>query len=190
MLPRLILASASEGRRDLLAKAGYQFEVLPSGVDEPPFEGFPGPRAYVQYLAWLKAEAVSSHINDGVIIAADSIAWLDKRVIGKPLDRDDARRIINWLSGTSHQLWTGVCLWERPTDRQLCWQEHSLVAMRRLIPAEVEEYLETGIWQGKSGAYAIQEHDDPYVRVLEGSISNVVGLPVESLSAALQVFSR
>jgi nucleoside triphosphate pyrophosphatase len=190
MTPRLILASASEGRRDLLTRAGYEFEVFPSGVEEPPFRGFPGPRAYVQHVAWLKAEGVSSHISEGIIIAADSIAWLNGEVIGKPADRDDARRIIQALSGSCHELWTGVCLWRRPSDRQVCWQERSLVSMKWLTPAEVEIYLDTGTWVGKSGAYAIQDRDDPYVKVLEGSKSNVVGLPLESLRGALQDFAE
>lgn len=190
MFPRLILASASQGRRDLLTRAGYSFEVKPSGVDEPPFIGFPGPRAYVQHLAWLKAAGVADPIPEGLIIAADSIGWLNGQVIGKPADRADARRIIELLSGSCHELWTGVCLWQRPGDRQVCWQERSQVFMKPFSPAELEKYLDTGTWQGKSGAYAIQDRDDPYVEVRAGSRSNVVGLPLETLAEALQVFAR
>jgi len=188
--PRLILASASEGRRDLLARAGYCFEVMPSGVEEPPFVGFSHPRAYVQHLAWLKAEGAAARLQEGLIIAADSVAWLDGAVIGKPIDRADARRIIARLSGSEHELWTGVCLWRRPTDRQVCWQEKSVVAMKALAPAEIESYLDLGIWEGKSGAYGVQEQNDPYVRVITGSLSNVIGLPLERLAAELQLIAN
>jgi septum formation protein len=185
-MPRLILASASEGRRELLTRAGYDFDMIPSGVEEPPFEGFTTPRAYVQHVAWLKAAAVADRVDAGVVLAADSIAWLHGAVIGKPVDREDARRIITLLAGTEHEIWTGVCLWLRPTDRQVCWQERSRVAFRPLSPAEVEAYLDTGRWEGKSGAYAIEQEDDPYVRIIEGSVSNVVGLPLNSLREVLQ----
>jgi septum formation protein len=188
--PRLILASASAGRRDLLARAGYRFEVMPSGVEEPPFVGFSHPRAYVQHLAWLKAEGVAARVQEGLVIAADSVAWLAGAVIGKPTDRVDARRIIARLSGSEHELWTGVCLWRRPADRQLCWQEKSVVAMKSLSPVEIETYLDLGTWEGKSGAYGIQEQNDPYVRVVAGSMSNVIGLPLESLGAGIQLIAK
>jgi septum formation protein len=182
---RLILASGSAGRRDLLARAGYSFEVRSSGVEEPPFVGFPGPRAYVQHVAWLKAEAVARQLTDGLILAADSIAWHAGEVIGKPADRADAARILRALGGSVHELWTGVCLWLKPTDWQICWQECSQVFMRPLTSQELEAYLDTRAWEGKSGAYAIQEAGDPYVELRSGSVSNVVGLPLESLAQVL-----
>jgi septum formation protein len=183
---RLILASASLGRRALLAQAGYQFELQLSGVDEPPFAGFPGPRAYVQHVAWLKAAAVAPTVGHGIVLAADSIAWHEGDVIGKPADLPDARRILERLGGTTHELWTGVCLWRRPDDWQVCWQEVSIVAMRRWTPEELDAYLASGVWEGKSGAYGIRERDDPYVRLVQGSLSNVIGLPMESLDRVLR----
>lgn len=185
---RLILASASLGRRALLTQAGYSFELQPSGVEEPPYVGFPSPRAYVQYVAWLKAEAVATKVIASIVIAADSIAWDGQEVIGKPADEADARRILQRLGGTQHELWTGVCLWRRPDDWQICWQEASIVEMRRWTPAELSDYLASGVWEGKSGAYGIRERDDPYVRLVQGSLSNVIGLPMESLGRALQMF--
>jgi septum formation protein len=182
---RLILASASEGRRDLLRRAGFEFEVMPSGVEEPSGEGVTDPRAYVHQVAWMKAAAVAGKVSEGIVLAADSVGWQGGEIIGKPTDRDDARRILRRLSGTTHELWTGVCLWLRPEDVQVCWQERSLVQMKALSDAELESYLDTGAWEGKSGAYAIQEAGDPFLTVLEGSVSNVVGLPVETLSGLL-----
>jgi septum formation protein len=181
---RLILASGSPARRDLLARAGYRFEVLPANIDEPSGEGFPDARSLVQHTAWLKAAAVAPRVDKGIVLAADTVGWLHGRVIGKPADEADARRILRLLAGTEHELWTGVCLWRRPDNFQLAWQEVSRVAMAPLSNEELDAYLSTRTWQGCSGAYAIQEDDDPYVRVVEGSTSNVIGLPMETTARA------
>lgn len=177
----LILASSSPSRRDLLARAGFCFEVVPPNIYEPDGAGICDIRAYVAELAWRKAAAVAPGIAWGVVLAADSVGWHGGEVIGKPRNRADARRILQRLSGTEHELWTGVCLWLRPEDWQIAWQEKSRLFMRPLTESELESYLDTGQWQGKSGAYAIQEQNDPFLTVLEGSVSNVIGLPVETL---------
>ena len=182
---RLILASGSLGRRELLKLHGYTFEVKPSQIDEPAEARLGDCRHYVGELAWLKAAAVAPTVDDGVVVAADTVGWLNGKVIGKPEDEADARRILTALSGTVHELWTGVCLWARPGDWQLCWQERSLVRMKALTAPEIDEYLRTRKWEGCSGAYAIQLPDDPYLTVAEGSVSNVIGLPMESLGQAL-----
>jgi septum formation protein len=189
---RLILASGSPARRDLLRRAGLAFEVLPANVDEPGSAAFADPRSYVEHVAWLKAAAVAPRVAiergepAAVVIAADTVGWLDGRAIGKPADREDARRILRTLSGTEHELWTGVCLWRRPGDLQLAWQEMSRVAMKAMTDTEMETYLDSRLWEGCSGAYAIQEGEDPYVRLLKGSMTNVIGLPMESLARVLE----
>jgi septum formation protein len=182
---RLILASGSPARRDLLTRAGLAFDVMPAAIDEPSGEGFSDPRTYVQTVAWLKAAAVAPRVETGVVLAADTVGWLDGHVIGKPEDEADARRILTTLGGREHELWTGVVLWRRPDDLQIAWQEHSLVHFRKLTDAELNAYLATRQWQGCSGAYAIEEHDDPYVTLRAGSLSNVIGLPMESLCLRL-----
>ena len=182
---RLILASASMARRDLLTQAGYTFDVLPAHIDEPTGSGFTEPRSYVQQVAWMKAAAVAPQVLEGVVLSADTVGWLDGQVIGKPADADDARRILRFLGGRDHELWTGVCLWRRPDDLQLAWQERSRVHFKRLSDPELDTYLATRTWQGCSGAYAILEENDPFVRVLEGSLSNVIGLPMETLARVL-----
>src|SRR5438105_4361172 len=120
---RLILASGSPARKDLLTRAGYSFDVLPANVDEPTGAGFTDPRTYVQNVAWLKANAVAPRVASGLVLAADTVGWLDGQAIGKPEDEADARRILRFLSGREHELWTGVCLWRRPGDLQTAWQE-------------------------------------------------------------------
>jgi len=187
---RLILASGSPARRELLAQAGYGFEVIPSRIEEPEPAGCRDPRAFVQQVAWLKAAAVAPRVSSGVVLAADTVGWLQSRVIGKPADEADARRILRLLGGTTHELWTGVCLWRRPDDLQLAWQEVSRVAFRPLTDAELDSYLATRMWQGCSGAYAIGGEDDPFVRLVSGSRTNVIGLPMETLERALRVLAR
>jgi septum formation protein len=183
---RLILASGSQGRRWLMQQAGYQFEVKPSHIDEPTEARLGDCRHYVAELAWLKSEAVAKTERDGLIIAADTVGWLHGKVVGKPDDEAHARRIIQSLSGTVHELWTGVCLWLRPGDWQFSWQERSLVRMKALSDAEIDSYLKTRKWEGCSGAYAIELPHDPYLTVEEGFVSNVIGLPMESLAKAFE----
>lgn len=186
---RLILASGSPARRDLLTRAGYAFEVLPANVDEPTGPGFADARSLVQHAAWIKAAAVAGRLGAGagavVVLAADTVGWIDGRVIGKPADEADAQRILRTLSGREHELWTGVCLWRPADGMQLAWQEVSVVAFKPLTDAELSGYLATRQWEGCSGAYAIQEHDDPFIRVVRGSVSNVIGLPMDTTSMAL-----
>jgi septum formation protein len=185
---RLILASGSPARRELLERAGISFTVQPAHIDEPTGAGFTDPRTFVHTVAWLKAAAVAAAIPEGLILAADTVGWLDGHVMGKPDDESDARRILTTLGGREHELWTGVVLWRRPDDVQICWQEWSRVFFKKLTTDEVDGYLRTRQWQGCSGAYAIQEENDPFVQLRSGSISNVIGLPMESLACRLKEF--
>jgi nucleoside triphosphate pyrophosphatase len=186
---RLTLASGSHGRRHLLERAGYVFDLKPSNVPEPTEAVNGNIRDYVMHVAWTKAAAVGPTVFDGVVLAADSVGWIDGHVIGKPEDEADARRILQTLSGRVHELWTGVCLWRVTDGWQLQWQEVSRVRMKELSPAEIDTYLKTRQWVGCSGAYAIQEVNDPYLTVVEGSLSNVIGLPMESLAKSLKLLA-
>ena len=190
MARRLILASGSLGRRELLKLYGYEFDVRPANIDEPTEARLGDCRHYVGELAWLKAAAVAASVDEGIVIAADTVGWQHGKVVGKPVDEADARRIITALAGTTHELWTGVCLWIRPGDWQLCWQERSLVSMVPLTAAQIEDYLRTRQWEGCSGAYAIRLPEDPYLTVVEGTVSNVIGLPMESLAEHLTRIDR
>ncbi len=187
---RLILASASPARRELLTEAGYTFDVIPADIDEPRGQGVRDIRAFVQQVAWSKAAAVAPRVPDGIILAADTVAWCDGSVIGKPVDAADARRILRQLGGKEHELWTGACLWRRPDDVQLAWQEVTRVLFQPLDDAALETYLATRQWANNSGAYAIEGLDDPYVRIVQGSLSNVIGLPMETTLTYLHWFAN
>ncbi len=186
MSKKLILASGSLGRRELLKFHGYEFEVKPSNVPEPTDAADGDIRRYVADLAWRKAAAIGPMVADGIVIAADTVGWQHGKVVGKPDDEADARRIISALSGTTHELWTGVCVWHRPGDFHVCWQEVSEVAMVPLTPTQIDDYLKTRKWEGCSGAYSIEMPNDPYIAVTKGSVSNVIGLPMESLAKVLE----
>jgi septum formation protein len=187
---RLILASGSPARRELLTQAGYSFDVRPANLYEPSGIGVTDIRAFVHEVAWKKAALVATEVDAGVVIAADTVGWLNSQVIGKPEDEEDARRILNRLGGTVHEIWTGTVLWGRPGNVQICWQESSRVAFKRLTGAELDGYLASRTWRGCSGAYAIEGRDDPFVRLVSGSLSNVIGLPMEMLARLLPLLAH
>jgi septum formation protein len=181
---RLILASGSPQRERLLREAGYEFDVLVPGDDEPPTEAFADAAAYVVHTAWCKARQVAAQVAQGRVLAADTVVALEGRIIGKPSDCVDARRILSELSGSVHQCLTGVCVWQRPADVWLGGVEITELRMRTLSAAELDAYLASDRWVGKAGAYAIQD-DDPYASIIRGSHSNVVGLPMDLVSRLL-----
>jgi septum formation protein len=184
---RLILASGSRDRRKLLEQAGYVFDVIPADIEEPRDAQFNDCRQFVQQVAWMKAQAVAEKVHNGVILTADTVGWHKGKVIGKPDDARHARQILKELGGTIHELWTGCCLWKRPDNWQLCWQEVSRCRVKTFSDAELEAYIATNRWVGCSGAYSIEGENDPYVKVVEGSVSNVIGLPMESLTRMLSL---
>jgi septum formation protein len=184
-VPRLILASASPRRKQLLLEAGHTFEIVPSDVDEP--EPGPGtiPAEYVAELAWRKASAVARKVRHGLVLAADTACSVGGQILNKPVDRHDAERMIRLQEGRDSDVLTGLCLYRADCHEWVGAVELSVVRFRRLDDAERAAYLETERWRGKAGAYGIQDRD-PFVTMTRGSFSNVVGLPMERLSALLR----
>jgi len=175
----LILASASPRRRELLESAGYRVRVMPSPIPEPEeLEGVATPVELAEGLSRFKAEHVARFVESGVLLAGDTVVAIDRTLYGKPTDRADARRIIEALAGTTHDVVTGVTLLDIESGR-------TRVTMRSLSEEEIEAYLDTGAWEGKAGAYGIQDHGDEFVTALEGSFTNVVGLPMELVERML-----
>lgn len=182
---RLILASGSPRRRQLLAEAGYQFQVMASDIDESQVPLHAKPAEIAELLAIRKAQAVARAHPDAVVLGADTVVALGDLTLGKPADLSDARRILSLLSGTAHHAITAVSVICADASIQLSQTVWSSVHMRRLTGEEMERYLRTGLWEGKAGAYGIQD-DDPFVTRIDGSQSNIVGLPMAEASQLLQ----
>jgi septum formation protein len=187
MKPRLILASASPRRQGLLAEAGYPFEVDPSGIEEPEPASAELPHAYAAQLAWRKAAAVARRRETGLILAVDTVCAVGDHILNKPLDRSDALRMIRLQEGQDTEVISGICLYRAERHEWIGAIEVSVVHFRELRESERERYLDSGRWQGKSGAYGVQD-GDPFVTVARGSFSNVVGLPMERLAALVETY--
>lgn len=177
---RLILASASPRRRELLASLGVRFEVLPCPLPEPeckPEAITTG--AWAEALACFKAAAVAERHRDCWVLGADTIVVCARQLLGKPRDIDDARRMLELQAGRATEVITGVCLTYRADAvHRLVGHCRTLVWMRDRLD-ERETYLASGDWRCKAGAYGIQTVGDRLVARIEGSFSNVVGLPLE-----------
>ena len=187
---RLVLASASPRRRQLLADAGYIFDVVPSDVDESASPDT-DPDDTARALALAKARDVAGRVGvPAVVLGADTLVACTGQIIGKPADADDARRILHTLSRTPHQVITGVALVDTADGHERVESDTSRVIMKPMSPADIDVYIASGAWQGKAGAYAVQEEGiDRFILRIDGSFSNVVGLPLELVQTLLKEFN-
>ena len=183
---RLILASASPRRRQLLKEAKFDFVVEPADIDEenhPPL----APGDLAQWLALAKCAVIADRFPADVVLAADTVVALGSQILGKPRDVAHAREMLGQLSGTIHEVITGVAIACRATSLKLDARVHSTVQMRKLWPSEIDQYVASGQWMGKAGGYGIQDAD-PFVTRISGDLTNIVGLPmprtIELLAAA------
>ena len=183
---KLILASRSPRRRELLTEAGYEVEVVPPLGDETPPQGETDPHRIAIALALRKARSVYLQRDEGLILGADTITVLDGEILGKPKDPEDARRTLRKLTGTKHAVITGLCLINATTGEAVCASEETGVEMKEMTDAEIEQYVSSGESMGASGAYKIQETGDRFVENIEGSFSNIVGLPLNLLEELLK----
>jgi septum formation protein len=181
VLPPLILASASPRRADLLAAAGLEFSVRPVEVDERPLDG-EAPPDYVLRVARNKARACNA-TSDDVVLAADTAVVIDGLILGKPTDDADAARMLRLLSGRVHHVLTGVAV--RRGSREVVAVETTAVTFDRLNEDEIRWYVASGEPRDKAGAYAVQGLASRFVTRIDGSHSNVVGLPVARVSRLL-----
>jgi septum formation protein len=172
----LVLASASPRRAELLRAAGIPFTVRPADLDESVLAG-ESPEAYVRRLAEAKAEAAAAYVGPTFVLSADTVVVVDDVILGKPVDAADAARMLRLLSDRTHEVLTGVCLNGHNGRRDLR-VERTMVEFSRLGDADIAWYISTGEPMDKAGAYAIQGGASRYVTRIEGSYSNVVGLPV------------
>jgi septum formation protein len=180
MKSRIVLASASARRAELLSAAGFEFDVVPADVDETALANEP-PRDYVLRVANAKAEHVATlpHTNGRIVLAADTTVVAGGRLMGKPKDRDEAASMLRLLSGATHEVLTGVVL--RQGNRHLDAVVATRVQFQPLTPAEMAWYLDSGEPEGKAGGYGIQGRAARFIDRIEGSWSNVVGLPISTV---------
>ncbi len=180
----LVLASASERRRELLVRLGVEFEVVTSGADETAPQGMAADEVAC-VIARRKALSVAPSRDEPVLGADTIVVAADGEILGKPADAADARRILAKLSGTTHRVVTGVCLATDRGRRVATESCSTSVTMRPLDDDEIAAYVATGECFDKAGAYAIQETADRFVTRLDGSFTNVVGLPLELVARML-----
>ena len=183
---RLILASRSPRRRELLAEFGYQFDVIPpsEASEDAPCRG-ESPREFVARMARQKAADVAGRVDAGWVLGCDTVAECDGRILGKPDDENHARAMLQTLSGREHRVFSGLCLWKVPDGNPVVRVAVTLLRMDRLSDEQLDEYLAGGRWKGKAGAFGYQDRLG-WVHVSEGSASNVVGLPMELLAEMLR----
>ena len=178
----LILASQSPRRRHLLKEAGYDFTVVPpSNSAECGICSGENPAQLVARLAYQKAADVAQLFSEGLILGCDTIAECDGQILGKPEDESHARQILQTLSGREHRVFSGLCLWRLPGKEPRVEVDVTTLRMDRLSDVQLDEYLQSGSWEGKAGAFGYQDRLG-WVHVVEGSESNVVGLPMELLA--------
>jgi septum formation protein len=183
---KLILASASERRAQILRDAGIPFTQLSSAIDETPYPG-ESPHDLVQRLATAKAELVAVRaVGPAIVIGADTEVTLDGSIFGKPKSSDDARHMLERLSGRTHSVITGVTLIRLPDAERLTFAETTHVYFATLSAEEISRYLSTGEPYDKAGAYGIQGRAGRYIPRIEGCYFNVVGLPLARLQHALK----
>ena len=189
-VPHLVLASASPRRSALLSQIGLTFKIHPSDIVEPPHNGDTNKLVseVTQELALLKATSVTQYYDHGLIIGADTLVSLDGELFGKPTDDADALVMLSRLSGTCHEVVTGVALVDAATGEDRVWAETTQVYFRQLHTAEITAYIESGETSDKAGAYGIQGRGAAFVRRIEGCYFNVVGLPLASLVEHLSDF--
>lgn len=184
-MDKLILASASPRRKELLQQVGADFTVEVSDADEHTVPRTLPPDLYVQELAMLKATAVAKHRTGGLVIGADTVVVLDGAILGKPADTADAARMLSRLSGREHAVFTGIAVCDAATLRTACRAERTLVRFRELSDAEIAAYIATGEPMDKAGAYGIQQRGGLFVTGVTGDFANVVGLPLCTLFTLL-----
>jgi len=176
-MPQLILASASPRRWELLVQIGITpDQIIPAEIDETPRKG-ELPLPYVHRMAAGKAAAVAAQFADAVVLAADTIVAVGRRILGKPVDAADAARMWKLMSGRRHQVCTAVTV-VVPNTKPRTRLVETTVQFKRLTTQEIDSYIETGEWEGKAGAYAIQGRAEVFIKAIHGGYSNVVGLPL------------
>lgn len=187
-MKKIILASASPRRRELLRQIGLEFDVIPSKAEEKAAGQLPS--EVVEGLALQKAEDVAAAVEEGIVIGSDTIVWQDGHIMGKPEDREDARQMLRQIQGSTHSVYTGVAVLvkEGADVKRHVFSCETKVHVYPMTEQDTEKYLDTGEPMDKAGSYGIQGAFAAWVKSIEGDYNNVVGLPVAALYQVLKQY--
>ncbi len=184
---QIILASASPRRQELLAQVVREFKVVASGIDETAFSTTNiSPIDYSKKLALAKADDVAARFPGHLVIGADTVVDFDGRIIGKPRDSKDAEAITKMLFSKPHRVITTLALVRKTNPIRIVETETTAVYPKKLTDSQIAAHVASGVWRDKAGAYAIADKDDPFIDHIDGSLTNVMGLPLELLNRLLQ----
>ena len=184
-----ILASASPRRKQLLAEAGYQFTVVRPDIDESAFPAKDiGACEYAERLALAKAKYVAEKHPDFLVIGADTVVDFQGQIIGKPVDDKEAEQITKKLFSRPHKVITGIAIVRLSDGIELSESDTTIIYPKRLTSEQIVEHIKSESWRDKAGAYAIKENGDEFVERIEGSLTNVIGLPMELLGRLLEKY--
>ena len=183
-MKKLILASASPGRKEALEKAGFQFEIIPSNYEEDMNQNL-SPEDLVRVLSQGKARDVASKVKEGIVIGADTVGVFDGKVLGKPHTEEKNIEMLQELSGKSHSMLTGLTLIDSETGKEISRVVETKIWFKNLSLEEIENYVKTGEALQKAGGYAFQGIGRNLVNRVEGSETNIIGMPVETLQEML-----
>ena len=183
----IVLASASPRRKKLLSEAGCRFRVSVPEIDESAFpaEGV-NPCEYAKRLALAKAKNVAAKFPDCLVIGADTVVDFNGEIIGKPADSKEAEQIVRKLFSTPHKVITAVAIVRESDGTEIVESDTTIVYPKKLTDEQIAEHIKGESWRDKAGAYAIQENGDAFIERIEGSLTNVMGLPMELLQRLLE----
>jgi septum formation protein len=183
---QIILASASPRRRQLMSEAGYEFTVVLPEIDESAFSADQvNPVEYAKLLALAKAKSVAGKYPASFVIGADTIVDFAGRIIGKASDAEEAEQITKKLFSAPHKVTTGIAIVRLRDGTELVRSDSTTVYPKKMTAEQIADHIKGGSWRDKAGAYAIQETGDEFVEKIEGSLTNVMGLPMELLESLL-----
>jgi len=186
-MTRTILASDSPRRKELLLEAGYQFAVVRPQIDEKDIHlEKAGPVEYAKKAALAKALDVAQRYPDALVIGADTVVDFNGQTIGKPLDAKDAERITRMLFNTPHKVITALAIVRIRDGVEIVEADTTTIYPKKLSEKDIAEHISFGHWRDKAGAYAIKQPADPFIEHIEGSLTNVMGLPMELLQILIQ----
>lgn len=186
-MKKLILASRSAGRKQVLENAGFDFQIIPSDYEEDMTLPF-SPRELAVYLSKGKAKDVAGRVKEGIVIAADTFVVLGGKFLGKPKTPAEAKKMLGQLSGKVHSMVTGLTVID-VGHKEISKSDESKIWFRKIKPEEIEQIIKTGESFTKAGGYAYQGYGGRFVEKIEGSESNILGMPLEILKDILEELS-